>query len=69
MYVSPEYRGNKIGSQLLQHAIEETSKKGYENLYLSTDLNGYYEKNGWTHLTEGYGVSGDSIKIYVKAAE
>ncbi|MCP3739356.1 GNAT family N-acetyltransferase [Rossellomorea sp. BNER] len=67
LYVDPKYRGNEIGSKLLQHAIEETSKIGFENLFLTTDLEGFYEKYGWTHLTECYGVSGGSIKVYTKS--
>jgi GNAT superfamily N-acetyltransferase len=66
LYVDPKLRGNKFGSLLLQHAIKETTKKGYENLYLCTDLDGYYEKNGWSFLTNGYNFNGDSTKIYVK---
>ncbi|KEK23391.1 GNAT family N-acetyltransferase [Bacillus gaemokensis] len=69
LYVEPAYRGKEIGSQLLKHAIQETSKKGFEKLYLSTDLEGYYEKYGWSYLAEGYGVSGGSIKIYEKTVE
>ncbi|MFG6494771.1 GNAT family N-acetyltransferase [Fictibacillus sp. UD] len=68
LYVNPEYRGKEIGSQLLQHAIEETARKGFGNLYLSTDLEGYYEKYGWTHVGEVYGVDGGSLKIYTKSS-
>lgn len=69
LYVNPDHRGNGIGSQLLEHAILETFKKGYKKLYLTTDLEGYYEKYGWTHITEAYGVSGGAIKVYEKATE
>ncbi|OXM16129.1 GNAT family N-acetyltransferase [Paenibacillus herberti] len=64
LYVAPEYRGQGIGSKLLQHARQETGKKGYNNLYLSTDLNGYYEKYGWVHSSSGYIFTGDETKIY-----
>ncbi|MDQ0888928.1 GNAT superfamily N-acetyltransferase [Paenibacillus sp. V4I9] len=64
IYVVPQLRGNDIGSKLLEHAMRETRKKGYGKLYLCTDLNGYYEKNGWTHLTTGYMFNGDATKIY-----
>jgi GNAT superfamily N-acetyltransferase len=64
LYVIPELRGNKIGAKLLEHAIRETGKKGLKKIYLCTDLDGYYEKNGWTHLTSGYMFNGDATKIY-----
>jgi GNAT superfamily N-acetyltransferase len=69
LYVLPEHRGKEIGSRLLKHAIEETSRKGFENLYLSTDLEGYYEKYGWRHKGEVFGVSGGSLKIYTKSTK
>lgn len=69
LYVDPDYRGKEIGSQLLQHAIQETSNKGFEKLYLSTDLEGYYEKYGWMHLGEVHGVSGSSLKLYEKSTK
>jgi GNAT superfamily N-acetyltransferase len=64
LYVVPELRGNKIGAKLLEHAIRETRKKGLKKVYLCTDLDDYYEKNGWTHLATGYMFNGDATKIY-----
>jgi GNAT superfamily N-acetyltransferase len=69
LYVYPEHRGNGIGAHLLQHALQETRRKGFKNLYLSTDLEGYYEKYGWIHSTVTYGVSGGSIKVYEKSTQ
>ncbi|MCA1060616.1 GNAT family N-acetyltransferase [Rossellomorea aquimaris] len=66
LYVDPEHRGRRLGSILLDHALKEADKKGYSRLYLSTDLEDYYEKYGWTHSTEAVGLSGKSIKVYVK---
>jgi len=66
LYVHPDYRGKQLGSQLLQHAQTEVQDKGFDSFYLATDLDGYYEKYGWSYLADGYGVSGGSIKIYKK---
>ncbi len=66
LYVNEKHRGKEIGAMLLQHGLKETAKKGYENLYLSTDLEGYYEKYGWNNSGVVYGVSGDYIKLYEK---
>jgi GNAT superfamily N-acetyltransferase len=67
LYVDPEHRGKKIGSRLMEHAIRETAAKGFENLYLTSDLENYYEKYGWEHTTYAYGVSGGAIKVYEKS--
>ncbi|RNA67679.1 GNAT family N-acetyltransferase [Alteribacter keqinensis] len=66
LFVSSEHRGNEIGSKLLQHGLKEAAKKGYDKLYLSTDLEGYYEKYGWKNSGIVYGVSGGHIKLYEK---
>lgn len=65
LYVVPECRGRNIGAKLLQHALQETLKKGHDKLYLCTDLNGYYEKYEWTHITSGYIFNGVETKIYM----
>jgi len=67
LYVDPTYRGNSIGEQLLEHGLQMTAQLGHEKLYLSSDLEGYYEKCGWTNSTKTYGPSGGSIKVYEKA--
>ncbi|MFD1851605.1 GNAT family N-acetyltransferase [Oceanobacillus bengalensis] len=66
LFVKEEYRGREIGSKLLQHSLKEAAKKGYDKLYLSTDLDGYYEKYGWRNSGVVYGVSGGHIKLYEK---
>lgn len=69
LYIVPAFRGNKLGSLLLDHALKEASKKGFNHLYLSTDLENYYEKYQWEFLDEGYGFNGHPSKIYVKSTQ
>lgn len=64
LFVVPEYRGQNIGSRLINHAIHECRKMGFINIYLSSDLEGYYEKFGWIHLTNGYAIDGSETKIF-----
>lgn len=66
LFVKEEYRGKEIGSMLLQHGLKEAAKKDYNKLYLSTDLDGYYEKYGWKNSGVVYGVNGGHIKLYEK---
>lgn len=69
LYVDPMYRGRSIGKHLLEHGLQMTAQLGYEKLYLSSDLEGYYEKYGWTNSTITYGPFGGFIKVYEKAVK
>lgn len=64
LYVLPEYRGQRNGAKLLRHALQETRKMGFDNLYLNTDLNGYYEQYGWSRFADGYLINGAKTAIY-----
>ncbi|WP_423055741.1 GNAT family N-acetyltransferase [Bacillus atrophaeus] len=69
LFVVPKLRGNEIGCALLRHALKEAHRKGFENLYLCTDLEGYYEKYGWVYIKNGYIFNGEPAKLYKKAVE
>lgn len=66
LHVSRDYRGNKIGDLLQNHAINQTDKMGFKDLYLCTDLEGYYERLGWKFLDYGYLFNGHKTRIYKK---
>jgi GNAT superfamily N-acetyltransferase len=64
LYVAPESRGQNLGIALQKHAIEQAERAGYQRIYLCTDLKGYYERNNWKYVCEGYLFNGDSTRIY-----
>lgn len=64
LYVEEEERGKKLGEILLNHARKEAHKLGFQKLYLCTDHENYYEKYGWTHITNGYHTWNRESKIY-----
>lgn len=64
LYVEEHYRNQGLAERLLNHGLNESKKRGFDTLYLSTDLNNFYEKKGWNYYSIGYGFSGDEIKIY-----
>lgn len=66
LFVDKEHRGKEIGSLLLNHGLKQAAIKGYKKLYLTSDLEGYYEKYGWKNNGIAYGVSGGYLKIYEK---
>lgn len=64
VYIEPEKRGNHYFKYLLDKAIEDTRKGGFTHLYLSTDLDGYYEQYGFAYVDTGYHPWGDHSRIY-----
>ncbi|MCG7386830.1 GNAT family N-acetyltransferase [Paenibacillus sp. ACRRY] len=64
LHVVPEYRGKNLGGQLQKHAVNQVKLKGYDKLYLCTDLQGYYEKNDWTYIGKGYLLDDEETRIY-----
>jgi len=66
LFVNPENRNKGIAEQLLHHGLQETKNKGFESLFLSSDLENFYERKGWTHITNGYNIFDSEIKIFSK---
>lgn len=64
LYIEKSHRGQRLGSQLLEHGRREAGRLGFSNLYLCTDHNDYYEKYGWKHIANGYHPWGEESKIY-----
>ncbi len=53
LYVNKDCRGNQFGSLLLDLAVQCTGNLGFHKVYLTTDLDGYYEKYRWTRMEDG----------------
>ena len=66
LFVNDEFRNKGIAGKLLQHGLKESKSKGYDKLYLSSDLENFYESKGWLYIADGYNVVGEAIKIYSK---
>ncbi|WP_308639390.1 GNAT family N-acetyltransferase [Paenibacillus silvisoli] len=64
LYVNPAYRGQGLGSSLMEHAAAELREHGHAQLFLSTTLDGYYERYGWHYFSPGYYTDGSATKIY-----
>lgn len=48
----------------MQHALGETARLGYFNLYLTTDLQGFYERKGWTLTGSAVNPFGESFQLF-----
>ena len=66
LFVEEKYRNKGIAKKLMDHALNECKNKGFETVYLSTDLENFYEKSGWNYYAKGYNVFGEGFKIYSK---
>ena len=64
LFVKETYRNQGIAGMLLTHGLEQARKKGFPMLYLSTDLQQFYEKKGWQIFGTGYSVADTPFQIY-----
>ena len=64
LFVNESHRKQGLAEMLLKHGLNESRNKGFDQLYLSTDLVNFYERKGWTEFGVGYGVMGDAFTIY-----
>lgn len=50
LYVKKEYRGLGYAQILNESILREACKRGFKEIYLKTELQGFYEKFGALHL-------------------
>lgn len=68
LYVKPQARGRHIGALLQQQVLYAAKQLGYKEVYLYTDLNGYYEKTGWNLCDSGIECDGSEKRIFIHEA-
>jgi len=66
LYVMSEYRNSGIGSKLQDYVTTYAKELGYEKLYLYSDIENYYEKNGWELIDKGVTFAGEYDQIFLK---
>jgi len=64
LVVREDRRGHRIGQAIQRFAVDWCRAKGFERLYLYTDLVNYYEKTGWHFLCHGFEDDGRTVQIY-----
>ena len=64
LYIDEDYRGHSYGSLLLDQAKKDSKEAGFNNLYLCSDHEGFYEKYGFTKIGTGYHPWGESSGIF-----
>lgn len=64
LYIEENYRNQGFGFRLLEHCKKECNRLGFQNLYLSSDHIGYYEKYGFEFIGSTSDPFGGSSRIY-----
>ena len=64
LYVEKPYRGHAYGNLLIQYAKKDAKALGYTDLYLCSNLVGFYERYGFSKIATGYHPWGESSPIY-----
>ena len=64
LYVEEAQRGRGYGAKLIEHVAAETRRLGFPQLHLCTDLEGYYERNGFVYNGLGYHPRGEASRVY-----
>ena len=64
LYITPEHRGKGIGTELQKFLVQYSKGLGYNEIFLYTDLEGYYERTGWKFVATSVTDSMEEVKIY-----
>ena len=65
-YTFPEYRGHRYVRRLLNYVEELAKQNEMDNLYISTNHNGLYEKYGYEYFEMMKDIHGEDSRVYVK---
>lgn len=66
VYTFPKYRGKHCAGMLLQYAEELARQKNIQNIYISTNHTGLYEKYGYEFLQMMKDIDGEDSRVYVR---
>ena len=64
LFIEEHHRGHAYGHLLVKRAMQDAQSAGFQNLYLSTDHVGYYEKYGFKYIGIGYHPWNEESRIY-----
>ena len=64
LYIEEKYRGKNLGNLLINQAKKDCEQAGFQELFLCTDHEQYYEKYGFKYIGDGYHPWGEKSRIY-----
>lgn len=66
IFVDEAHRGNRISGKMIQRVIGYAKEQGFKNVYIPSDMLGFYEKYGFARIDELQNYSGDFDHVFVK---
>ena len=66
LFVSEDYRGQRISQKLVDYANDYAKSLGFERTYIPSEHVGLYEKYGYTYLKDIVNYGGGVDRLYVK---
>lgn len=64
VFTFPQYRGRRLAGELLEHAYQLAKRGGAEQIYISTDKTGVYEKYGYEFYKLMHDLNGGETRVY-----
>lgn len=66
VYTFPNYRGHRYVGKLLSYSEELAKLNGMNNIYISTNHSGLYEKYGYEFFEMMKDMNGEDSRVYVR---
>jgi len=66
IFVGEEHRGKRISEKMISKVIEYAKNQGFSEVYIPSEMEGFYEKYGFVKIDELVNYGGDMDNIYAK---
>ncbi|SEK65549.1 Ribosomal protein S18 acetylase RimI [Butyrivibrio sp. ob235] len=66
VYVSEEYRGQRVSEKLISHANVYLMEQGFKKSYIPSEFTGLYERYGYHYIKEITNYGGTTDHLYAK---
>lgn len=66
LFVSEEYRGNRISEKLINFANQYVKEIGFDKTYIPTEYIGLYEKFGYSYVRDIVNYGNGIDRLYAK---
>lgn len=64
LLVEPDFRGHNYGSLLIERAVCDAARLGFDSIHCATDHCGYYEHFGFEFTGTGWHPWGETSRVY-----